>query len=182
MGIRSPGQLPDWFVMVINVGVKCTARKLLGFEKSIPTLTQVKLILSTDEWKWTENIYQRPVPVNGELCRLHPARTPWCTSICLGIQVCSHFVWWPFSDTPAVFFLKTCLRPPVVAMASGRLYLCATKYIILCNIIWFIRLFMCLIWLICPSVYLCILFISPSVRISVCLPFHPSVRRLVRNL
>jgi hypothetical protein len=60
--------------MVLNAGVKWTVRKWSGFEKSIRTVTQVKLILSTTEWKWTESIYIPSVYVNRELCHVRTSR------------------------------------------------------------------------------------------------------------
>jgi hypothetical protein len=68
--------------MILNAGVKWTVRKWSGFEKSIRTVTQVKLILPTEEWKWTENIYIPSVRVNRDLCHVlvHRNSTSWCAS------------------------------------------------------------------------------------------------------
>jgi hypothetical protein len=133
----------------------------------------MKLILSTEEWKWTENIYIPSVPVYGDLCRMHWNSTSWCTYESARV-----------SRSAAILFNGH--SPIILRYASSKQFgdrlwsPCRAgdciyeprKYIILCNIIWFIRLFMYFISLICPSVYLAILFINPSVLTTVCPSIH----------
>lgn len=181
MGIRPPGHLPNWFAMVLNDGVKFTVRKLSGFEKSIPTLNPSQI----DFVNWRVKTNKKYLHTVCTCVRRALPRT-------LKQYIMVHKYESARLSRPAASLLNghspIHLRYASSKHIGARLWVAGNciykprKYIILCNIIWFIRLFIYLICLIFPSVYVSILFINPSVRPYVCVSVHPPVRRLVRNL
>ena len=184
MGIRPPGHLPDWFVMVLNGGVKCTARKLSGFAKSIPTLnpSQIDFV----NWRVKTNKQYLHAPCTCVRRALPSTRKQYI--------IVRKYESARVSRSAAILFnghspihLRYASSKHVGARLwspwrAGNCTYKPRKYIILCNIVWFIRLFIYFICLTCTSVCVSILFINPSVRTSVRLSVRPCVRRLVRNL
>jgi len=170
MGIRPYGHLSDWFVMVLNDGMKCTARKLSGFEKSIPTLNPSQI----DFVNWR-------VKTNKEY--LHTVCT--CVRRALWQTLKQYIMVHKYesarvSRSAAILFnghspihLRYVSSKHVgirfwSPWRAGNCIYKPRKCIILCNMIWFIRLFIYLICLTCPSVYVSILSINTSVCPSSC--------------
>ena len=177
MEIWPPGYLHDCFVMVLNGGVKCTARKLPGFEKSFPTLkpSQIDFV----NWRVKTNkkylhtvctCVRRALPCTLKqyvmVHKYESARISRSAAILFNGHSPIHLRYASSKHVGAR------LRSP---WRAGNCICKPRKYIILCNIIWFIRLFIYLICLTCPSVYVSILFINPSVHLYVCSSVRPSI-------